>query len=208
MDADYKFIKNWGCGKQRDRGSFTLSSYIIHFATLHLKSREKMPWLTHLDIKLLLGETYDLISPFSFSESRLITTLQLSLYLCVRKAYPLLKNLLKPYSKQLHSGKGYFNTRISRACRIVEYAFGIVCSKRRALSKATETDVRTAGNIAKVNLNFAQYRFWESGNRIPSERDYSDPRTKFRAYSSWQTNVDLQVESESSRNFRLEGGNA
>nr|XP_034194916.1 uncharacterized protein LOC117611115 isoform X2 [Osmia lignaria] len=68
------------------------------------------------------------------------------------EVYPLLKNLLKPYSgQQLNAHKEYnFNARLSRARRTVECAFGIIFSKWRILSKAIETSVTVADDIVKA----------------------------------------------------------
>lgn len=66
------------------------------------------------------------------------------------EAYPLLKHLLKPYSRQnLNPDTEYFNSRFSRARRIIECAFGIISAKWRILWKPIETDENFADNIVK-----------------------------------------------------------
>ncbi|XP_036321171.1 uncharacterized protein LOC118735488 [Rhagoletis pomonella] len=67
------------------------------------------------------------------------------------EAYPLLRNLLKPYSKNaLDAEKEYFNMRLSWARRTVECAFGVISAKFRLLCKPIETSPETAEKIIKA----------------------------------------------------------
>ena len=67
------------------------------------------------------------------------------------EAYPLLDNLLKPYSgENLDPDTVYFNRRLSRARKTIECAFGILFSKWRIFSKAIETTEKTVDKIVKV----------------------------------------------------------
>ena len=66
------------------------------------------------------------------------------------KAYPLLRHLLKPYNrKNLDPQTEYFNSRFSRARRIVECAVGIMNAKWRILWKPIETLPAFADNIVR-----------------------------------------------------------
>jgi len=57
------------------------------------------------------------------------------------EAYPLLQSLLRPYSRRnINAENEYFNSRLSRARRCIECAFGIITSKWRLLWKPIETD--------------------------------------------------------------------
>ena len=68
----------------------------------------------------------------------------------VNEAYPLLRHLLKPYNqKNLDPQTEYFNSRFSRARRIVECAFGIMNAKWRILWKPIETLPAFADNIVR-----------------------------------------------------------
>jgi len=50
------------------------------------------------------------------------------------EAYPLLEILLRPYSRRdINASNEYFNSRLSRARRCIECAFGIITSKWRLL---------------------------------------------------------------------------
>lgn len=70
-------------------------------------------------------------------------------FLC-DEPYPLIKNLVKPYStRQLNQDKDYFNARLSRARRCVECAFGIINAKWRILWKPIECLPETADTITK-----------------------------------------------------------
>jgi hypothetical protein len=67
------------------------------------------------------------------------------------EAYPLLDNLLKPYSgENLDPDTVYFNRRPSRARKTIECAFGILYSKWCIFSKAIETTEKTADKIVKA----------------------------------------------------------
>lgn len=57
------------------------------------------------------------------------------------KAYPLLRNLLKPFArKNLDQNSEYLNARLSGARRVIECAFGILNAKWRLLWKPIEME--------------------------------------------------------------------
>lgn len=67
------------------------------------------------------------------------------------EAYPLLKNLMKPYARNnLNEANELFNTRLSRARKTVEFSFGILTMKWRVLCKAIETHPDTVDLIIKA----------------------------------------------------------
>lgn len=67
------------------------------------------------------------------------------------EAYPLLKNLMKPYARNnLNEQNELFNKKLSRARKTVECAFGIMTMKWRVLCKAIETNPDTADMIIKA----------------------------------------------------------
>ncbi|XP_052562833.1 uncharacterized protein LOC128092631 [Culex pipiens pallens] len=67
------------------------------------------------------------------------------------EAYPLLPNLLRPFSRRNCDEQGeYFNERLSKARKCVECAFGGINAKWRILWKPIETDVATAECITKA----------------------------------------------------------
>lgn len=126
VDAHYKFINIdvGGFGKQSDGGTFRNSALFLKLIDGHLDIPEPAP-LPDSDITV----------PYVFLAD---------------EAYPLLQNLLKPYNRnQLNADKEYFNSRLSRARRTVECAFGIIYSKWRILGKAIETQPDVADNIVK-----------------------------------------------------------
>ncbi|KAJ8911200.1 hypothetical protein NQ315_004420 [Exocentrus adspersus] len=66
------------------------------------------------------------------------------------EAYPLLKNLLKPFNRRnLDANKEYFNMRLSRARRVVECAFGIINAKFRILWKPIELPPEWVDKVVK-----------------------------------------------------------
>jgi len=66
------------------------------------------------------------------------------------EAYPLLPYLMKPYEcNSLTDRRRNFNESLSTARKTVECAFGILYSKWRIISKATETEVELADKTVK-----------------------------------------------------------
>lgn len=67
------------------------------------------------------------------------------------EAYPLLECLLRPYPRRdLCANNEYFNSRLSRARRCIECAYGIINSKWRVLWKPIETVPSFAEIIVKA----------------------------------------------------------
>lgn len=127
VDANYKFINIdvGGYGKQSDGGTFKASDLYKKLinGTLNLPEDSPLP-----------GS--DLFMPF---------------VIIADEAYPLMKNLLKPYSRQdLNADRECFNKRLSRARRTVECAFGIIRAKWQILDKPILTKVELADKIIKA----------------------------------------------------------
>lgn len=126
VDANYRFITIdvGGYGKQSDGGTFQASSFYKALMTKQVKIPGPA-FLPGTNIKaphVFLGD----------------------------EAYPLLDFLLKPYGGQsLPIAEECFNSRLSRARKTVECAFGMLNSKWRILTKPIETAVDTADNIIK-----------------------------------------------------------
>ncbi|CAH1962620.1 unnamed protein product [Acanthoscelides obtectus] len=114
-DANCKFvtIDVGGYGKQSDGGTFRSSS------------------LFHLLDTGRLNVPPDSVLPSSAVEAPYV--------FIGDEAYPLLRNLLKPYNRRnLDVDREYFNMGLSRARRTVECAFGIINAKFRILWKPIE----------------------------------------------------------------------
>lgn len=127
VDANYRFISIdvGGYGKQSDGGTFKASPLYkkLSEGTLNLPDSNQLP-------------NSNLIMPY---------------VMIADEAYPLMKNLLKPYSRQdLNAERETFNKRLSRARRTVECAFGILRAKWQILDKPILTDVRLADKIVKA----------------------------------------------------------
>lgn len=128
VDAHYKFINIdvGGYGKQSDGGTFRASALFLYLSDGRLNYIPNATTLPNSDITV----------PYVFIGN---------------EVYPLLTNLLKPYSRQqLDTNKEYFNARLSRARRTVKCAFGIIYSKWRIFSKEIEATLEVADNIVKV----------------------------------------------------------
>nr|CAH7751209.1 unnamed protein product [Callosobruchus chinensis] len=167
VDANYKFINIdvGGYGKQSDGGTFKASA---------------------LYRKIINGT-------LNLPEDSLLPNSNLSMphVIIADEAYPLMRNLLKPYSKQeLNEEKEYFNKRLSRARRTVECAFGIIRSKWQILDKPILTSAEHADKIIKTvcllhniiinkegiehNLRDIQSTFQNENIQAPAGRPNSD----------------------------------
>lgn len=127
VDAHYRFVNIdvGGFGKQSDGGTFKASALYkaLQGRTLHLPEDNDLPG----------------------------SSLRVPYVFIADEAYPLMPNLLKPYSRQeLDAEKEYFNKRLSRARRTVECAFGIITSKWHILQRPIATDVSLVDNIVKA----------------------------------------------------------
>jgi hypothetical protein len=126
VDANCEFItvNMGGFGKQSNGGKFLVSD-LFSFIDGKKISFPEPDFLTHSNVTapyVMLGD----------------------------KAYPLLLYLMKPYERNsLTDRRRNFNERLSRARKPVEYAFGILYSKWRIISRAIETEVELADKIVK-----------------------------------------------------------
>lgn len=127
VDANYRFVNIdvGGYGKQSDGGTFKASSLYkkLSQGTLNLPDSSPLPGSNLVMPYVMIGD----------------------------EAYPLMKNLLKPYSKNnLNTETENFNKRLSRARRTVECAFGILRAKWQILDKPILSDVTLADKIVSA----------------------------------------------------------
>lgn len=125
-DANYKLISIdvGGFGKQSDGGTFYCSDFY----------------------KLLTTKKIEIPEPSELPG----TNVKAPYVLIADEAYPLLDFVLKPFGgSNLSLEQESFNSRLSRARKTIECAFGILYSKWRILSKAIETDIHLADKIIK-----------------------------------------------------------
>lgn len=125
-DANYKFITIdvGGYGKQSDGDTFRSSSlfYLMENDQLNIPSGAVLP-------------NSEIVAPYVFIGD---------------EAHPLLKHLMKPYSRRnVDVDNEYFNLRLSRARRVIECAFGIISAKFRILLKPIESSPDLADSIIK-----------------------------------------------------------
>lgn len=126
-DANCRFtcIEVGAYGKQSDGGTFRNSQLY------KLMEKKKL----NIPDESLLPQS-DIKAPFVFIGD---------------EAYPLLKNLMKPFPRNhLTDDNELFNKRLSRARKTVECSFGILTMKWRILCKAIETHPDTADIIIKA----------------------------------------------------------
>jgi hypothetical protein len=79
-------------------------------------------------------------------------------------AFPLRKNLMKPYTKNVHKNRGkltnaenIFNYRLSRARRVVENAFGLMCQRFRIFYRKIQMDPRYLTDVVKACVVLHNY---------------------------------------------------
>ncbi|XP_046844884.1 putative nuclease HARBI1 [Xenia sp. Carnegie-2017] len=79
------------------------------------------------------------------------TLLPIPYFLLGDEAFALNENLMQPYPHQTAIGdEKVFNYRLSRARRIVENAFGLMCSRFRCLLRTLELDVSHAMQVVRA----------------------------------------------------------
>lgn len=128
-DANAKFlvVEVGGYGKQSDGGTFSASDLyqLLEKGKLNVPPDTPLP-----DRELSLDMPHVFVGD---------------------EAYPLMRNLLRPYPRsQLDPEKEYFNARLSRARKCIECAFGIMTAKWRILWKPIETNAEFADEIVKA----------------------------------------------------------
>lgn len=126
VDANYRFviIDVGACGKQNDGSVFEASDF---FRLMHTNKLE--------------------IPPPSFLPG---TIVKAPYVFVADDAYPLMTNLLKPYTRvQLSLEEEIFNKRLSRLRKSVECTFGILFAKWRILSTMIETDIKVTEDLVK-----------------------------------------------------------
>lgn len=124
-DAKCKFvtIEVGGFGRQSDGGTFASS------ALYKMKSSGELKFPKDAELpNTIISMPYVLVAD---------------------EAYPLLDWVLRPYARRTLENE-YFNSRMSRARRCVECAFGIINSKWRILWKPIETAPNTAEITVKA----------------------------------------------------------
>ena len=81
-----------------------------------------------------------------------------SSYIFVGDAFPLKPYMMKPYPRgEIHLPERIANYRFSRACRIVENAFGIATSRFRLFRRAITADIQVAVDATKAIIALHNY---------------------------------------------------
>ena len=165
LDGDYKFLYvDIGCnGRISDGRVFKNSSLgiALEMKPLNLPSPEPLP-----------GR----LDPIPF-------------FIVADDAFPLKENIMKPYSQAgLTTHKWIFNYWLSRACRIVENAFGIMSNRFRVFSAPIRLALYKAEVITMTCCTLHNFlRSSAASIYTPSESlDTEDPQTHIIQLSSWQ----------------------
>ncbi|KAK0411921.1 hypothetical protein QR680_005918 [Steinernema hermaphroditum] len=72
-------------------------------------------------------------------------------------AFPLSEHLMKPYAGATSAMRTTFNSRLSRARRVIENAFGILASRWRVLLNMIEADVKLADHIVRTTIHLHNF---------------------------------------------------
>lgn len=109
-------------------------------------------------------------------------------------AFPLRKNLLKPYSKTgLSDMEKVFNYRLSRARRVVENAFGILAWRFRIFSRPIDLKPETTDKVIWAACSLHNWlRKTAPGNYLPSQAvDREDLNTGNITPGLWRENANI-----------------
>jgi len=90
------------------------------------------------------------------------------------EAFPLTRYMMRPYprSGRLNRRKNVFNYRLSRARRIVENVFGILCARMRIFRKSIIASISTATRIIKATTCLHNFIILEELEQPHAERRY------------------------------------
>jgi len=90
------------------------------------------------------------------------------------EAFPLTQYMMRPFprSGKLNRRKNVFNYRLSRARRIVENVFGILCARMRIFRKPIIASISTATRIIKATTCLHNFIIAEELEQPHAERRY------------------------------------
>ncbi|XP_071628653.1 uncharacterized protein [Temnothorax longispinosus] len=91
------------------------------------------------------------------------------------EAFPLGIHMMRPYARSYRTfgdEERIFNYRLSRARRVIENAFGIMCSRSRILRKDLCSSVETTEDIVKAVVCLHNFLMISEDDLAPSERTY------------------------------------
>lgn len=114
-------------------------------------------------------------------------------YFVADAAFPLKKNLMRPYpGKLLSSDRNIFNYRLSRARRVIENAFGILVARWRILK---QTIFLMPDNVDKIVLScIALHNFIKLNDKSNTyvTRNFVDSESENNIieYGEWRNEVD------------------
>lgn len=111
-------------------------------------------------------KTRNFPAPCHFSQRML----DVPFYLLGDEAFALDEHLMKPYPHRSTMGdQKVFNYRLSRARRIVENAFGILCARFRVLLRTLELDVTSAMQVVRACITLHNFLLTKK------DQNYSPP---------------------------------
>ncbi|XP_046863169.1 putative nuclease HARBI1 [Xenia sp. Carnegie-2017] len=108
------------------------------------------------------------------------------------EAFALNVNLMKPYPHRSAMGdEKVFNYRLSRARRIVENAFGILCARFRVLLKTLELNVENVIEVIRACLALHNYLISRNDtNYAPAGYLYDEDENCIVMHGAWRKEVD------------------
>ena len=84
------------------------------------------------------------------------------------EAFPLRRNIMRPYPGYNTGEKKVFNTRLSHVRRMVECAFGILASQWRVYRRVLCVSPEVAENVVKATCMLHNFLRWDASTTIPA----------------------------------------
>lgn len=175
-DANSKFIAIdvGSFGREGDAGDSNISLFIIfdrksflngYFLMIGIFAKSNLG-------KAIRQNLFDVPPPTELPDTNIITP-----YVFLGdEAFPLLPNLLKPYSREQSlndRSKAIFNYRLSRARRVVENSFGILSQRFRILNTPINLNIETVSNLV-TSACILHNMMIEEKSRINSINDMNE----------------------------------
>lgn len=119
-------------------------------------------------------------------------------------AFPLMKNLMKPYSTHCSGHDEHiFNYRLSRARRVIENAFGILASRFRIFLPPINIDVKHVDAVVMASCVLHNFLRRNSSTHYTSayHLDYEDIENRNVIQGKWRQEGEFRIGSTAENNI-------
>ncbi|XP_049920670.1 uncharacterized protein LOC126402580 [Epinephelus moara] len=121
------------------------------------------------------------------------------------EAFPLRRDMMRPYAGRTEGEKRVFNFRLSHARRMVECSFGIMAAQWRLYRRALCVSPEVAESVVKATCMLHNFMRWENGGSVsvttPSEEPLHGAQDIQRVGSNNATREAIAVRETLSRYF-------